>query len=272
MKAETVRDRSAPAQPAGAAKLWFVPHEYLSTSEAEQRALAIISWTTTGEIDGEPPQTEEVFVAFHVCAHHATEYAQRNSGTDCAMPPEQQAWIDRWQKLRDYLVDQNLGLAYTMVGRFRNLDLDHDDLVSEALYALSRAVDRFNPWRGFKFSTYACNVVTRALMRLGKLETKHRRIFPTQAEMPVEEYHPPEITEGIYVERLRRAMDKNLGSLTELESEVIRHRFPKAENSEPMTFREIGRVIGLSKERVRQIQNVALGKLRDALRRDKVLQ
>jgi RNA polymerase sigma factor (sigma-70 family) len=75
---------------------------------------------------------------------------------------------------------------------------------------------------------------------------------------------------GLFVERLNRALEQNLGKLTELESAILSLRFPSA-NEKSRTFLEIGKSVGLSKERVRQIQNNALEKLRDVLLQDPLL-
>jgi RNA polymerase primary sigma factor len=81
----------------------------------------------------------------------------------------------------------------------------------------------------------------------------------------------PDAQTELYVERLNRALNDNLGALTELESKVLEQRFPTT-SEQRLTFREIGDSIGLSKERVRQIQNIALNKLRDVMEQDSVLQ
>ena len=81
----------------------------------------------------------------------------------------------------------------------------------------------------------------------------------------------PDWRAELRVERLTRALDGNLGRLTELESRIVAHRFPH--NGIPrLTLRQIGDAIGLSEERVRQIQKAALGKLRNVLVADPVLQ
>jgi len=214
------------------------------------------------------PEEYELFVGLHTCAFRASRPERGRP-----IPEEERyAWADRWETIRSYIVERNLGLVYSMIGRFGSRQLDEDDLLSEAMYALTRAVDRFNPWRGFKFSTYACNVIARALMRRGKQETHYRRLFPVQHDMTFERpTQTPDHAADLYRERLRRILDHNLGELTDLESTILEHRFPD-QRATRMTFQEIGQVVGLSKERVRQIQNVALDKLREALETDPVLQ
>jgi RNA polymerase primary sigma factor len=159
-----------------------------------------------------------------------------------------------------------------MIGRFGSRQLDEDDMLSEAMYALTRAVDRFNPWRGFKFSTYACNVIARAIMRRGKQESNYRRLFPVQHDVLFEgSSGTPDAGRELYVERLHGVLEQNLGELTDLETTILSHRF-LGDRESRLTFQEIGEEVGLSKERVRQIQNVALNKLRVVLDSDPVLQ
>jgi DNA-directed RNA polymerase sigma subunit (sigma70/sigma32) len=99
---------------------------------------------------------------------------------------------------------------------------------------------------------------------------RYRRLFPLQSEGLFDRVERGTAESDVYVERLRRAVVFNLGGLTEMESTVLSKRFP-ADRDDPLTFRQIGKVVGLSKERVRQIQAVALTKLREVLRVDPLL-
>ena len=108
-------------------------------------------------------------------------------------------------------------------------------------------------------------------MRRGKRESNYRRLFPVQFDVSFEKpSQDPDPQAELYVERLSQALDRNLGELTELESRILTKRFP-AERRSRLTFQEIGESVGLSKERVRQIQNIALNKLHDVLKSDPVL-
>ena len=144
-------------------------------------------------------------------------------------------------------------------------------MLSEASMVLSRSVERFNPWMGYRFSTYACNAIARALLRVSRRETRYHDLFPVQhdttLERPVER---PDAEMQLRVDRLSRALNENLGALTELEQRVLNQRFPLGQSNK-RTFRQIGASVGLSKERIRQIQNVALRKLRQVLTQDPVL-
>jgi RNA polymerase primary sigma factor len=66
------------------------------------------------------------------------------------------------------------------------------------------------------------------------------------------------------VEELQRIIGENSAQLSDVEKTVIEARFAvnRGEDAAAMTLEEVGRVIGVTKERVRQIQNKALEKLR----------
>ncbi|HOA73771.1 MAG TPA: sigma-70 family RNA polymerase sigma factor [Phycisphaerae bacterium] len=248
-------------------KLWYVPDRRVRTKAAAAQVIHVTNWILTGQGLDEEPDELMLFKSLHASAFRA---ARRSAGRTIPMS-ERRLWARRWQIIREHIVEKNLGLVHLTIRRFRFQTLDEDDLLSEAMYGLGRAIDRFNPWKGFRFSTYACNVIARALLRRGKGESRYRRLFPVQHDASYEK--PSESGDfrmELCLERLRRVLDRNLGELTDLEATVLSHRFPM--DREPRrTFQEIGNLVGLSKERVRQIQNIALQKLRRVLAEDPVL-
>ncbi|MGQ9649120.1 MAG: sigma-70 family RNA polymerase sigma factor [Phycisphaerae bacterium] len=246
-------------------KLWCAPDPRIRSKSAVRDALAVVDFIRTGTGMLEKPKDKQLFVAMHTCAYMANK-ALRDGSCEYAV------WAERWFAIREYIVQQNLGLAYSMMSRFNTHLIDEDDLLSDAMLGLTRAVDRFNPWRGYRFSTYACNVIVRALMRRGKRERNRRRLFPVQYEVSLEQPDSlPDTERELYVERLGQVLQNNLGQLTDLETRVLAQRF-RGEYHDRLTFQEIGETVGLSKERVRQIQNIAIRKLRQALAADPVLQ
>ena len=146
--------------------LWYVPDARLRSQGAAERAAEIAAWVASEHRRGPRPDGITLFVALHTCAFRVRRAGRRGP----AGATQRRRWLRRWKLIREYIVAENLGLAYTMIAHFRARDFDHDDLLSEAMFALARAVDRFNPWRGFRFSTYACNVIARALIRRGKAQ------------------------------------------------------------------------------------------------------
>ncbi len=251
-----------------ARKLWYVSDRRIRTTTAARNATQVAEWAQTGRgFDAEPDESM-LFASLHTCAFHVNRPVpgKRRSGL------EQARWYARWHDIREHIVKINLGLVHLTIRRFRSKALDQDDLLSEAMCSLGRAIERFNPWKGFRFSTYACNIISRALWRQGKGEHRYRNLFPVQHdstyEKPVES---DDFRKDLYLERLGRALEGNLGELTELEATVLAHRFFPEDRDRGRTFEEIGSLVRLSKERVRQIQSAALRKLRIVLQADPIL-
>jgi len=205
-----------------------------------------------------------LFKALHTTAFHLNRApvgspAQRDLSRD-------------WTAIRDHIIKENIGLVYSMVGRFNSPQVDMDDLVSEAMFGLYRAVERYNPWKGYRFSTYACNCIARACMRQRKREQRRRDLIGAFSGRPSSLSTPAADDEtDLRLERLKRLLDGNAAGLNRLEQRILHARFPSRDVA-GRTFKEIGQTIGLSKERVRQIQTIALGKLRKALSDDPLLQ
>lgn len=75
-------------------------------------------------------------------------------------------------RARNLFVCHNLRLVNCLAGKYRNSGLSHEDLVSEGCLGLIRAVEKFDPSLGFRFSTYAIpwvrQAMERAIMRMGQ--------------------------------------------------------------------------------------------------------
>lgn len=169
---------------------------------------------------------------------------------------------------REQIAETNLALVLAMAKRVRILDGEFADVVSEGNMALMRSVDKFDCERGFKFSTYACRAILKAFSRHGMKSTRHRQRFVTDFDPAFERSDHLETRRAEYIAdsaaEVRHLMDTNEAELTSVEQTVIGHRFGVGieEASSTLTLEQVGQIIGVTKERVRQIQNKALEKLR----------
>lgn len=222
---------------------------------------------------GPPSPADEIrlFQAMHYCAFRA----RRARGKRVPITVTARRWIKRRDLIRKHLIEINLGLAYEMLRRTRFTNVDEDDLLSEGLRALCDAVEAFDPWRGYRFSTYACNAVYRGFLRLSKLETRRARFisygFDSRMERGVDENKPSDWDDRIYSERLQRIIAHNLANLTSQERYILARRFPDRSDIKRDTLERLGREMQVSKEHVRQIQVNALEKLRARLTAEPVL-
>ncbi len=237
------------------------------TRKAVCDALRVAEWASTGRGLDSPPDEASLFRALQTAAYRAT----RRAAFKRTAASERAEWMARWRSIRAAAVERNLGLVWCMVTQFGWPVVDREEQGSAAMTALLKAVDGFNPWLGFRFSTYACNAIRRSLVALARTQRRNRLRFPVEHDTWFE---TPDGTDNgleLYVDRLTQALETNSGELTEREALVLGQRFPK-DGSPGMTLGQIGKTIGLSKERVRQIQKKALTKLRQVLEADPLLQ
>jgi RNA polymerase primary sigma factor len=184
-------------------------------------------------------------------------------------------WQRRVEEIRGQIVRDNVALVLAMAKRTRISGVDISDLISEGNLALLRAVHKFDCARGYKFSTYACRAILKSFSRVATRTSRYRGHFPAEFDPVLEKSNHLEQrradVEDACVDELRSILDGNLGNLSEVERTVIQARFALNETvsddkpTKGKTLEQVGELIGVTKERVRQIQNKALVKLRLAL-------
>ena len=179
-------------------------------------------------------------------------------------------WHRRFEHFREYLVRTNLALVLAMAKRTRLGDVDFAEIVSEGNMALMRAVDKFNVDKGFKFSTYACRAILKAFSRTAMKHGRYKTRFPVEFEPEMEKSdwsdRKRDAVEEDCIDELKQIVDRNLADLSDTEQTVIRRRFNwQQQEDHPLTLEEVGQIIGVTKERVRQIQNKALLKIKSVM-------
>jgi RNA polymerase primary sigma factor len=245
------------------------------------------------------------------------------------LTPEQELELGRKvkqgdEKARKHMIRANLRLVINIAKRYVYLGIPLLDLVEEGNLGLMKAVDKFNPQKGFRFSTYAAwwirQAITRSISEQAKMirvpvyvndliikwkKTKERltqklKRMPTDKEIakklrltkdkveqinlwmsattssleaPIGEEAEGQVSDliedetavapDVEIEHLldRERVDDLLGKMTNRERQILDLRFG-LHDGKSHTLAEIARKSGVSRERIRQIEESALKKLR----------
>jgi RNA polymerase primary sigma factor len=227
---------------------------------------------------------------------------------------------------RERMINSNLLLVVTIAHDYANLGLPFLDLISEGNIGLTKAVERFEPGKGAKLSTYAMwwikQSIKRALANQSKTirlpvhlvdkVAKVRRVSlqmsdelgrepsddelgeeigiaadkvarlrsvgirPASLDAPIGDDDSTEFGEVIgdedaqtpfellRDESLRGEVDGLIAVLDSREKKIISQRFG-LDGGKPKTLEDVSKGFGVTRERIRQLQNIALAKLRRAL-------
>ncbi|MBU9888481.1 MAG: RNA polymerase sigma factor RpoD/SigA [Candidatus Omnitrophica bacterium] len=237
-----------------------------------------------------------------------------------------QAGGSQGEEARHRMIRSNLRLVIALSKRYAHMGLSFSDLVAEGNIGLMRAVEKFDPARGYRFSTYASwwikQAVMRSLSNQGKtiripvymydIIAKWRRVrdalmqrlnrMPTRREIakvleiPVAKVkeienivnRPSSLNTPVSLDGTAELIDlieddanrnpdvlvgealknerilKMLDILEEREKEILYRRFGLEQHS-PHTLEEVAQFLGVTRERIRQIEMAALKKIRAQL-------
>ena len=230
------------------------------------------------------------------------------------------------QKARAWMIKANLRLVVRIAHNYSNLGLPLLDLISEGNIGLIKAVERFDPGKGGKLSTYSAwwikQSIKRALANQSKTirlpvhlvdkiwkmrrvslqmseevgreptdeefaeeigissaklsQLKTVSIRPASLDAPISDDDSTEFGEIVGDEdaptpfelfrdkNMRDELSELLEVLDDRERKIILERFG-LHGGKPKTLEEIGKKFSVTRERIRQLQNIALAKLRRAL-------
>lgn len=175
--------------------------------------------------------------------------------------------------VKNEIVSANLRLVVSVAKRYLEPGENFFELVSDGNISLIRAVEKFDFARGNKLSTYAtwalmknfARAIPHELQRRGRFRTSSGEIF---ADLEDSGSDPNEM-ESAQVRRSAQ-IARVLAQLDERERKIIVERFGFGPDREPLTLKELGAELQVSKERTRQLETRALNKLRAAILREKI--
>jgi RNA polymerase sigma factor (sigma-70 family) len=166
--------------------------------------------------------------------------------------------------VKNQIIRSNLRLVVSIAKRHVGPSNNFFELVSDGNMSLIRAVEKFDFSRGNKFSTYASWAIMKNFARTIPEENYRRDRFVTGHEEMFEAAADNRTDEHEYesaLKRMQEAVKGMLGRLDERERKIIISRFGLGGANE-QTLEQLGRELGITKERVRQIESRAQDKLR----------
>lgn len=189
------------------------------------------------------------------------------------------------QKALGRLVEANLRFVVKLASQYRGRGLQMDDLVSEGNIGLMTAAARYDGSRGLRFVKFAAPYVRRQIERaidqqngtlkaVGETVRSQTRTLSVDAPLGYRSNvsllsvlvnsDAPLADEGVYSEAIEHAVEFALLTLSERESQVVTRFYGL--DCEYETMAEIGDELGLKRERVRQIRNRAIRRLKKSYR------
>ena len=169
--------------------------------------------------------------------------------------------------VKNKIVQANLRLVVSIAKKHVDPNDDFFGLISDGNMSLIRASEKFDYARGNKFSTYASWAIMKNFARTIPDEFKHRDRFRTSSE-DIFTGHEDKRADNFSAEIDQAArtdqIQKILHTLDQREQQIIVRRFGLDHRFEPLTLKQVGEEMGVTKERIRQLESRALDKLRAA--------
>ena len=181
------------------------------------------------------------------------------------------------------LVEANLRFVVAIARQYQGRGLSMEDLVSEGNLGLMKAAGKYDASRGLRFVNYAVVFIRQQIERSLKIESAEQRVesrgdgqtrsvdAPLGTKTNVSllsvlvNADSPMADERVYQANMLTAVEKALDSLNERESRVVNAYFGLGQDN--LTMAEIAVDMGLKRERVRQIRDKAVRKMRKAYKR-----
>ena len=174
---------------------------------------------------------------------------------------------------KNQIVRANLRLVVSIAKRHVGPAENFFELVSDGNMSLMRAVEKFDYSRGFKFSTYASWAIMKNFARTIPDEHRYRDRFRTshgEVFTSTQDDRSDQFEQESSQSQREWQVERLLGRLDEREQKIIIRRFGLQRGQEPLTLKQVGAELGVTKERIRQIEARAFSKLRKAAEEERI--
>ena len=186
------------------------------------------------------------------------------------------------ERAKNRLAEANLRFVASVARQYAGKGLGMDDLISEGNMGLLKAAGKYDATRGLRFAAYAVVHIRRQIEKALQRESSEQRVEsrrngesrsvdaplgakPTMSLLSVlADSNAPHTDERTYSASQEETVETVLNSLDERESRVVRAYYGIGQ--ERLTMAEIGQDMGLRRERVRQVRDRAVRRMKKAWR------
>ncbi len=193
---------------------------------------------------------------------------------------EEEYYIAEYEKgskeAEEILIERNLRLVAHIVKKYSNFNYDNEDLISIGTIGLIKGIKTFKSDKNIKLATYCARCIENEILMSLRITKKHKNTISLNesagsdkdgnevsileklkdCKMNIEE----EVVTNMQIEKMLSVLEN---VLTERELSIIKYRYGL--NCDPMTQREVGALLGISRSFVSRIEKSALKKLNKSL-------
>lgn len=202
----------------------------------------------------------------------ATERHQiRLAAVRASLLSQLEDFLEQAESIRRTLIEANLRLVVSIASKHTGDGANFSELVSKGNFALIQAVEEFDYTTGFRFSRRASLSIAKEYAKVSGRSTELTR-KRAESLATIQRGLRQTAADVLAIERARQSLAEVIREeLDEREQYVILHHFGLLGSSvrkQTRTLKQIGDELGLTKERIRQIELTALQKLRQCLSKE----
>ncbi len=214
-------------------------------------------------------QEHDLFRRYNYIKYKAADLLRRTNPEDVTADRFDvlAALMEQIDTLKQRIIRANLRLVVSIAKRHVGGAPAFFEIVSDGNLSLMRAVERFDCARGTKFSTYATWAIMKNYAR--SIPEEHylctRYVTGQEGLLDATPDAQPEVVYQSDRQQVRALIEAGMEELPDRERQIVSHHFGLGTKGKKQTLEQLGKRFGVTKERVRQIEQRALARLREVL-------